>query len=229
MTKKHVVVVGASASIGQSVLEAFTAEGCLITATYRKNIHRPWPASVTACELDLAIPLDQDRFAAEVNPIDVLILLPGILPGKNLAAYTDDMAHEVISINFTYQANLVRRLLSVMKEGSQILIMSSIAGERGSFDPFYAASKGALISFTKSLATWLSPRIRVNAIASSLIQGSHMFEEMSLERRAYHIDCSPVKQLLTPVELANVFVDLTKPHWQHLNGAVVRLNGGIYV
>lgn len=161
--------------------------------------------------------------------LDVVVFLAGILPGKSLAAYEDALMNEVMSVNFTAQAALLRRLLPHLGDNAQVLLMSSISAERGSFDPIYSASKAAQIAFVKSLATWLAPGIRVNAIAPGLIQDSSMFHAMTPERQAHHAAQTPTKRLTTIDEIAGIVVDLCGPAWANLNGQVIRINGGAHV
>ena len=108
-------------------------------------------------------------------------------------------------------------------------MLSSISGDRGSFDPIYAASKAALMAFVKSLAVWHAPGLRVNALAPALIDHSPMFEAMTPERRAHHLATTPTQRLTTPNEVADVIVNLCEPAWANLNGQVIRLNGGAHV
>lgn len=229
MKKKHIVVIGGSSSFGKVLISSLEKLNYDITSTFNKNKPVIFSKKVKYEYLDITSKISQDNFATNLDSIDVLILLPSILPGLQLSQYDDDLADLVISINFTYQANLVRRLLSKLTGDSQILIMSSISGQKGSFDPLYAASKSALFGFGKSIAIWLAPRTRTNIIAPSLIADSSMHDKIDLETRKSHLNMSPVKRLLTSEELALVVIDLLKPNWRHLNGAVIGLNGGIYL
>ncbi|MCG8443678.1 MAG: SDR family oxidoreductase, partial [Caulobacterales bacterium] len=106
---------------------------------------------------------------------------------------------------------------------------SSISGERGSFDPIYAAAKGAIMPFAKSLATWLGDRVSVVVVAPGLIEGSAMHDDMAPERRDHHRDATPRGELLSQEGFASLLADLAGAHWAHVNGAVIRVNGGAYV
>jgi 3-oxoacyl-[acyl-carrier protein] reductase len=170
-----------------------------------------------------------DLIHTEFGPLDAIISLVGDLPGKSLIQYEDLEMERVMRVNFTSQAALIRRLIPAMRPGSHILLMASISGQRGSFDPIYAAAKGAIIAFTKSLATSLTPNIRVNAIAPALIEESTMYLDMDPDRRAIHRQNSPTGRLNTRSEIAHIIVDLLQPHWSNLNGQIIAVNGGSYV
>ena len=90
-------------------------------------------------------------------------------------------------------------------------------------------AQAALAAFVKSLATWLAPGLRVNALAPALIEGSAMFEAMAPGRRSHHLASTPTGRLSTPAELAAVIVNLCEPAWSNLNGQVIRINGGAHV
>jgi 3-oxoacyl-[acyl-carrier protein] reductase len=114
----------------------------------------------------------------------------------------------------------------MLTPSSRLLLFSSISAQRGSFDPIYSASKGALLSLVKSLAKSLPKGCRINSIAPGLIQSTTMFEEMTKERQDFHRENTPLKKLLHPQDLAKIVFDLCQDHWAHLNGACIDLNGG---
>ena len=230
---RRVLVVGASASLGPDLVEGFCALGNAVLATTRSGALAGARDTVRVESLDLLDTASLDRLAGRVLPsfgaLDVAVFLAGILPGKALAAYDDALMQQVMSSNFTAQAALLRRLLPHFNPGAQVWMLSSISGDRGSFDPIYAASKAALVAFVKSLATWLAPGLRVNALSPALIEGSAMFEAMAPGRRSHHLASTPTGRLCTPAELAAVIVNLCEPTWANLNGQVIRINGGAHV
>jgi 3-oxoacyl-[acyl-carrier protein] reductase len=230
---KTIAVVGASASIGEAVVRALLARKHRVLATHRAtppDVHAP---GLTHHRLDLMDSRDQDRFVAgplaEAGSLDGVVLLAGLLPGKALAEYDDALMDQVMGVNFTAQAKLLRRLEGLLADPSHVVMMASVSGERGSYDPLYAAAKGAVIAFVKSLATWMAPATRVNALAPGLIAESTMARDMAPERREHHRQQAPVKRLLTPDALGGIVADLFEPHWDHLNGVTLRLNGGAHV
>jgi NAD(P)-dependent dehydrogenase (short-subunit alcohol dehydrogenase family) len=227
-SRVRTVIVGGSSSLGRDVVEAFAARGDDVLSTW--TTHEPAPrAGVQTRRLDLRDDADLQAFAAFVAagaPVDALLVLSGVLPGRALADYTPALLHEVFEVNTLGPARLVQLLLPCFAPGAQVLLAASISGRFGSFDPVYAASKAALEGLTKSLASWLGPRVRCNAVAPSLIEGSTMYDAMAPDRRAHHVAASPTGALLQSADLARILRDLTEPHWRHLDGAVLDLNGG---
>lgn len=231
---RQVLIVGASTSIGEAVVSRFVSEGDRVYATTCSHpLSAALAEQVTTVTLDLASAASLDALASKVatqwEVLDVVVFLSGVLPGKSLSAYDDELMERVMAINFTGQAALLRRLQPFMRDGARVLFMSSVSGERGSFDPIYAASKAALIAMVKSLATWLAPSMRVNAIAPALIEGSTMYKAMAPDRQKYHLAQTPTKQLTTKEDLAEIIVNLCGPAWANLNGQVIRINGGAHV
>jgi 3-oxoacyl-[acyl-carrier protein] reductase len=221
----RIVIVGGSSSVGGAVARGFAGRGDRVIATYARSVPEPIEG-VDALPLDLTKPDSFPAFAEKTGPIDHLVLLAGILPGKSLPNYTQAMLDEVMGVNFTAQAALVRDLMPVMAPGGSVIAMSSISAQQGSFDPIYAASKAALVAFVKSMAAWHGATTRFNCVAPSLIQDSTMFQDMAPERRQYHVDQTPTGELLRIGDLADIIIDLTEPRWRSLNGAVIALNGG---
>lgn len=232
--KKNVLIVGAGASIAEEVVESFLAKGANLMLTINEyNPSYLVGNDIQVNQLDLTSSESIDKFCKESLPafgnIDILIFLTGLLPGKSLADYDEDLIEKVMKVNFTGQAFFLRRVLANMNQGSSIVFLSSISGERGSFDPIYAAAKAAQIGFVKSLAIWLAPKIRVNAIAPSLIEDSSMFYEMSADRRKFHKQQTPTGKLVSKSELAAIIINLCEPSWSNVNGQVISVNGGAYV
>ena len=81
----------------------------------------------------------------------------------------------------------------------------------------------------KSIATASPLKIRANAIAPGLIENTSMFNDMKLARQKFHIEQSPTKKLTNKEDLSKIILDITKPHWSNMNGAIIQVNGGTYV
>lgn len=231
-TSRNTLVVGASSSIGPPVVGAFARRGDQVLGTVRSGTV-PGLAPDRTIVLDLLDPASLDAAVAacreRVTHLDVVVFLAGILPGDPLIEYSDEQIANVLTVNVGAQAALLRRLLPMLRSGAQVVMTASVSGERGSFDPVYAASKAAVIGLVKSLATWLAPEIRVNAVSPALVDGSSMYEDMAPERRQVHRERSPIGRLVTSEEIAGVVAGICEPAWAGLNGQVIGVNGGAHV
>lgn len=230
-TLRNVAVIGASSSLGRALLSRFD-DSKLVGSFYsadgpsRGGDAKLFPLDLTDGS---SIRSFADSLRAEVPSLDVAIFAAGAIAGRRLAEYEDDEIERIVSVNFTGQAKLIRAMLPLFANDSHLVMISSISAQRGSYDSLYAAAKGAVLSLVKALAAELAPRVRVNAIAPSLIEGSGMYEAMSAERREHHRRQSPTGQLLTLAECAGVIHDICGDSWKHLNGACIDLNGGQHV
>lgn len=230
--EKNIIIVGASSSIGSAIISKFRTPNTHLIATYHSRQNIKPEENLHCVMLDLEKYKSIENFIKELHSsllhIDTIIFLAGVLPGKNLKEYILTDIEKVMTVNFTGQAKVIKGILPLLDSDSQIIMISSISAQRGSYDPIYAASKGAILSFVKSLAVGLGG-VRVNAIAPGLIEDSTMFKEMSVDRQDLHRQQTSHKTLLHMSDLAEVIYDISQSHWKHLNGACIDLNGGQYV
>jgi len=229
---ENVLIIGGGSSVANEISKLFEdASMRVVSSFYNKKLTN------NTCKDDIYLDLTNEEsinnFVCEIEEklkkIDILIFLAGILPGKELKDYSFQAIDEVMETNFNGQAKLILKILSKLTSNSRILLFSSISAQKGSFDPIYAASKGALLSFVKSMAFRIPKGARINAIACGLIQDSTMYYSMSLERQQFHRSQIPSQQFLLQADLARIIFDLCQDHWTHFNGACLDLNGGEYV
>ena len=229
-----VLIIGASSSLGSCVVKNFSDSGYDVLATYASNpLSETKSGQVVPVHLDLNADDSISEFVSFVTlegwTFDVCIFLAGFLPGKNLKEYEAEEIDKVMSINFSGFSKVCKSLQPRFNNNSQIIIVSSISAQRGSYDPIYAASKGALISYMKSLSQCKPLKIRANAIAPGLIKNTSMYDDMDRSRQAFHVGQSPTGKLTKKEDLAKIILDITQPHWDNMNGAVIQVNGGAYV
>ena len=228
---RTIVILGGSSSIGKAICNQFnTQDNKLISTYFSNNVPTEDLTNFKSFSLDLnsnkSITDFSEKLISEQIKIDVLISLAGILPGKNLLEYSLEEIDKVLSINFTGQAKLIKNIIPLLTKKSRLLLFSSISAQKGSYDPIYTASKGALLSFIKSLLPSLPTESTINAIAPGLIQDSAMFENMTADRKKLHKQQIHSGRLLNENDLAQIVFDLCQDHWSHLNGACIDLNGG---
>ena len=231
---RTIVILGGSSSIGKAIFNQFNNKDNKLISTY---FSEDSPANASKNDESFCVDLDSNKSIIEFSEkliskkinVDILISLAGILPGKNLLEYTFEEIDKVLSINFTGQAKLIKNIIPLLTKKSRLLLLSSISAQKGSYDPIYAASKGGLLSFVKSLLPSLPIGASINAIAPGLIQDSTMFKNMTSDRQEFHKAQINSGKLLNEEDLAKIIFDLCQDHWNHLNGACIDLNGGQYV
>ena len=107
--------------------------------------------------------------------------------------------------------------------------IASMAGHKGSYmHSHYAAAKGAVLTFSRSLALELAPRVRVNAISPGLIDGP-MVQPLLRVRGPELIEQTPLKRLGTPDEVARSVAFLCSDWASFITGETVHVNGGLYI
>lgn len=231
-SKQYSLLIGGSSSLGTVVASEFVNQGEHVVCTYTNQVV-PQKQSILSFALDItagdSIDDFYDKMVAEGLQFKNILFLSSIILGNNMNDYVDEDIERVMTINFSGQAKLLKKIISLFTQQASILMYSSISGQRGSYDPIYAASKGAVLSFVKSMATQLPKGMRINAIAPSLVEDTSMYNDMKKDRQDFHRKMSPLGELITRENLAKISYDLCQPHWRHLNGACIDINGGVYV
>jgi 3-oxoacyl-[acyl-carrier protein] reductase len=133
------------------------------------------------------------------------------------------MVENVDSVFFT-----TRAALRVIGDGGRIVLVSSTAGQRGeALHADYAASKGAMISFVKSLAPELGARgITVNSVAPGWVDTEMCAEPFANGGRDRIAAGIPLRRIATPRDIAGPIVFLCSELARHITGEIVNVNGG---
>jgi len=170
-----------------------------------------------------------ERAEREFGGLDIFVGNAGIWPPNDipLADMTDEhwrrtMVENVDAMFFTTRA-AARRL----DRGGRIVLVSSTAGQRGeAYHADYAASKGAMISFVKSLAIELAARdVTVNAVAPGWVDTEMVAQPMNEARERITANI-PVGRIATPRDIAGPIVFLCSELARHVTGEILNVNGG---
>jgi 3-oxoacyl-[acyl-carrier protein] reductase len=123
---------------------------------------------------------------------------------------------------------LARAAARRLGDGGRIVMVSSTAGQRGeAFHADYAASKGAMISFVKSLAVELAPRgVVVNCVAPGWVDTEMTADAMSAGGRERIASAIPAGRVATAEDVAGPIVFLCSAQARHIVGEVLNVNGG---
>ncbi|MCO6461000.1 MAG: 3-oxoacyl-[acyl-carrier-protein] reductase [Saprospiraceae bacterium] len=162
--------------------------------------------------------------------IDILINNAGITKDATLLKMTDEQWDQVIAVNLTGVFNCTRIVAPYMVNNNygRIVNASSVVGLFGNFGQTnYAATKAGLIGMTQTLAKELGRKgITVNAVAPGFI-ATEMVRLMPEEVLAGMEAKVPVKRLGQPEEVAALYAFLASDDAGYINGAVIRIDGGI--
>ncbi len=179
--------------------------------------------SVNAGKADVASRKDIERLVGEIKErfgyLDIIVNNAGVIVGKSLADYRLSEIDSVFNVNIMGMIKATKLLLPLLAKASSIVNMSSTSAFSGSYDPVYAAAKGAVVSFTKSLARELGPDTRVNAVAPGLTRDTGMYRQMKQNHAELHRKKSLLKKLADPGEVASVVLFLCSDAASHITGA----------
>lgn len=228
--RSKVLLIGGSSKVGRSIIKKIDTKKNQIYSSYNKKIIAKLKnKNIYQYQLDLENNNSKNNFLKKINRnLNVIILLSAILNGKSLSSYNSEEIERNMNINFTSQISLLNEILKKQKKNCLIVIISSISGRRGSFDPIYASGKGALISFVKSMSKWSAPNFRFIGLCPGLIENTKMFKTFKTSRLKKLLKENPNKEFLNSDDLADIILDIIKPHWRHANGSIIDLNGGIF-
>ena len=172
------------------------------------------------------------RAENEFGPISILVNNAGITRDKSLIKMSRAAWDEVLRVNLDSLFIVTQAVLPAMLETGwgRIINVSSIIGQTGNFGQTnYAASKGAAISFTMSLAREVARKgVTVNAVAPGFIQTDMLkgVPEPALEQVKA---MTPMGRLGKPEEVADAIAFLASPRATFITGQVLAVNGGMYM
>jgi 3-oxoacyl-[acyl-carrier protein] reductase len=243
LTGKNTIITGSNRGIGRAIVEAFAQNGASIWAHARKETPQfladmaeiaahyeveIWPVFFDVTDGD-AMKAAVKGIVSAKRPLDVLVNNAGVAHGGLFQMTSMNRIREIIDINFFSAlefSQLVVRLMQREKSGSIVNIASIFGLDLKAGNVAYGVSKAALMAATRTLAAELgSLGIRVNAIAPGLTD-TDMAKMMGEKARHDMVECTALKRLAHPREIANVAVFLASDMASFVTGQVLRVDGG---
>ena len=236
------VVTGAGRGIGRAIALKFAAEGadvaCVsrsaenaekVAAEVRALGRRAWGCAVDVSD-SAAVTAAADKILADPGRVDILVNNAGVTRDGLLMRMTDADWDTVLNTNLKGAFHFTRALSRgfIRQRSGRIINVASVIGLIGNAGQCnYAASKAALIGFTKSFAKEVASRsITVNAIAPGFIE-TDMTAAVNQDLRAQVLLGIPMKRFGQPDDIAAAALFLASPAARYITGQVLTVDGGM--
>jgi 3-oxoacyl-[acyl-carrier protein] reductase len=243
LTDYRVLVTGGSRGIGAACCRLFAQAGAAVMVQYlasgarAKQVldeieglssqpHRKVHCDVTDCGQIKEL---FDFVRSEWGGLDGLVNNAGVWIHDPLVDLDKRKLDATLAVNVVGPFLCARQAVPLLREShdGSIINISSTAGQRGeAFYSPYAASKGAMISATKSWSTELAPEIRVNAVAPGWVDTDMTAEALAGEGREKALAAIPLQRIATAEDIAGAVVFLASPLARHITGEILNVNGG---
>lgn len=243
---KVALVTGASRGIGAAIARALVDEGVRVGIHYVRSaeaaeslaatLHQSGPGDAVALSAELSepgvIPPLFDQLEQHFGPVDILVNNAAHCPGGPLESYDRAGWEYTFSVNVTaaFEAaqECIRRLRARQAVGKIVNVASQAAflGSTSGHLP-YDASKGALVSMTRSLAREVArEQIHVNAVAPGMVR-TEMVAAVWEERKDKYLARIPLHRIAEPEEVAQVVVFLASRAAAYMTGTTLDVTGGM--
>ncbi len=231
---KRAFVTGGSRGIGRATALLLARAGAKVAVGYRTRKPVAESHFIAAVRGDLGTATGARKAVAEAlralgGPLDILVVNHGVWPPDNvpLAKMTDEQWESTRRANLDGVIYVCRAAIPNIPAGGTIVLVSSTAGQRGeAFHTDYAATKGAVISITKSLAVELAPKITVNCVAPGWVDTEMSAKPYAGGGRERIEQTIPLRRVASADDVAGPIVFLCSSLARHISGEVLNVNGG---
>lgn len=244
---KNVLITGGDSGIGRAVAVAYAKEGANVAIAYLaeqedadadKTVELIEKYGVKSYKIRIDISEEEhceqlvDKVIDEFGSLDILVNNAGKqFPQKEIAAISEDQLRDTFETNFFGLFYLSKAALKHMKKGDAIINTSSVTAYNGSANLLdYSATKGAITSFTRSLALNVAEKgIRVNAVAPGPIWTPLIPATFDGQKVKQHGADTPMKRRGQPAENAPAYVFLASSDATYITGQTIHVDGGGFV
>jgi 3-oxoacyl-[acyl-carrier protein] reductase len=239
---KTALVTGGGRGIGRAVVLMLARAGADVAIGYRSRAGEAEAVAGEARALgrravtvggDLADPEAARRVTARTaeafGRLDIFVANAGIWPPEEvpLARLPHQRWRETVAVNLDAVYYSTRAALGLMGPGGRVVLVSSTAGQRGEAGHAdYAATKGALIALTKSLAVECAPDILVNCVAPGWVDTEMAAPAFGGDEKARIAATIPLRRIPTAEQIAGPIVFLCSDLASHITGEILNVNGG---
>ena len=244
LLNKKCIVTGGDSGIGRAVAVTFAKQGADVAILYLKQEEKDAQETADIIETVfkrqcLLLPTDVSiennckkavhKIAKTFKRIDILVNNAAVhYPKAEITMITTKQLTETFSVNMFSMFWMTKAVLPFMKKGGNIINTTSVTAYRGSGELLdYSATKGAIVSFTRSLSANLVDKgIRVNAVAPGPIWTPLVPASFTPEKVAVYGTQTSMKRAGQPAEVASAYLFLASDDASYITGQVIHVNGG---
>lgn len=241
---KVAIITGGDSGIGRAVAIGFAKEGAKLVIVYMPHeeedaqdtvkMVKKYGQNILLISGDLRIPEFSKKIIKETidcyGKLDILVINQGVqFPQASILDISDEQLEATFRTNIFPHFYLTKAALPYLKAGSSIISTASVTAYAGA--PLlidYSSTKGAVVSFTRSLSLQLAEcGIRVNAVAPGPIWTPLIVSSYSADYvRTFGLE-TPMKRAGQPFELAPAYIYLASEDSSFVTGQVLHVNGGV--
>ena len=226
---RNYIVFGGSHGIGEMLVAMLCAQNARVSYSSREDGGQPASQAARRFAFDAA----RGEVPREAIPDELhgLVYCPGTITPRPFQRLTRDDFLAELHTNLLGAVSAIQACLPALKKatGASIVLFSTVAVQTGMpFHSSIASAKGAVEGLTRALAAEFAPRIRVNAIAPSLVDTRLAADLLSSDQKRQAADeRHPLRRIGTPRDVAGLALYLLGPEAGWITGQIFHVDGGM--